>query len=161
MCFINFGFNGVLLWGDVTTGRRGSGTLWPACIAWVSQTIGQHYRSDSNLPQVLAASFYHFWLMNKIHITLKVRRTLCLLYERSCQVLRWGKVGRSWGFSSWKQKGQGNEQPCSGFLEGGLILGSNHRLKLSLVSFLGWSFLASKGVAGKTCSSYQRGCLRR
>lgn len=31
----------------------------------------------------------------------------------------------------------------------------------SLVWFLGWRFLASKGVAGKTCSSHLRGCLRR
>lgn len=53
----------------------------------------------------------------------------------------WVKLGF---FSSWKREGQGNEQPCSDFLEGGLILRSSQRLKLSLVWFLGWFFLASK-----------------
>lgn len=75
----------------------------------------------------------------------------------------WGRVrlGDLWVFSSWKQKGQGNEQPCSDFLEGGLIPRSSHRLRLSHVWFLGWPFLASKELARKTCSCHLRGCLRR
>lgn len=92
MCLINFGFNGVLLQGDVTAGQRGSRKLWPACVAWVGQTIGQHCRSDSNLTQVLSASFCHFWLMDKVCITLKVRKTLLI----NSKILPCSQLGKGW-----------------------------------------------------------------
>lgn len=52
------------------------------------------------------------------------------------------------------------KQPCLDFLENGLKRRRNHRLKLSLEKFLGWHFSASKALAGQTCSSDLRGCLR-
>lgn len=51
------------------------------CVLHVSP-LGSINSSVSNLTQILA-SFYHFWLGDKVHITFNTRKILCQLYRKS------------------------------------------------------------------------------